>query len=139
MTVYIHMLHRLLDERQYQLARQECHNLLSTVHMVQRPRYILQHRAQVLYFLAQSQKLLSDHDLAVTTLREAIDVRIREWGSADAVVRQWVLELRLWLIELGREEEEAEVRLWSHMLRNAPAELQLERAWLCEDATDTDE
>ncbi|KAL8915785.1 MAG: hypothetical protein Q9172_006665 [Xanthocarpia lactea] len=138
MTVRLRLVDKLLGERQYHLARQECHNLLSTVHMVQPPGLRLEFHASGLYHLAQIQRLLSDLDLAVMTLREAIHVRIRDRGSADARVRQWVLDLRQWLIELGWEEEAAEVRRWYYMLRNAPAELQPELAWLREDVTDTD-
>ncbi|KAL8904189.1 MAG: hypothetical protein Q9171_007138 [Xanthocarpia ochracea] len=124
MNVRLELVYKLLNERQYQLARRECHNFLSTVHMVQPPEYWLDFRAKGLNFLAQCHYMLLDLDLAVMTLREAIDVRIRGQGSADARVRVWIVQLRHWLIELGREEEAAEVKLWFHMLRNAPAELQ---------------
>ncbi|KAL8722070.1 MAG: hypothetical protein Q9225_001392 [Loekoesia sp. 1 TL-2023] len=122
--VRIRLLEKLLGERRYQLARQECHNLLATVHMVQPPKFMLRRRTQGLCFLAQIQKMLSNRDLAVTTLREAIAVRICAWGSADVGVRARILELRRWLIELGRNEEVAEVQLWYDMIRNAPPELQ---------------
>ncbi|KAL8859651.1 MAG: hypothetical protein Q9178_003765 [Gyalolechia marmorata] len=138
LTVHLQLVSKLLDERQHQLVRLECHNLLSTVHMVQPPESILEFRAEGLYLLAQNHKMFSDLDLAVMTLREAIDVRIRARGPADAHVRSWIVMLRLWLMELGREEEVAEVRWWYYMLRNAPAELQPELALLYEDVTDTD-
>ncbi|KAL8826504.1 MAG: hypothetical protein Q9191_003757 [Dirinaria sp. TL-2023a] len=122
--VRVRLLDELINERQYQVAERECHELLATVHMVKPPQYIPYCQAEGLYYLARCQKLLSERDLGVATLREAVDVRISAQGSGDVTARARIVELQAWLTELRRDEEAEEARLWYELIRNAPAELQ---------------
>ena len=109
--VRLRLIDELLNERRYQQARHECHCLLATAHTVQPPTLTLGFQPLGLFYLAHCQIQLQDRNLAVTTLREAIDVCISAWGSADIRARTWIIVLREWLIELRREEEVEEVQL----------------------------
>ena len=74
--VRLRLLHELLNEDRYHLAREECHDFLDKAHMVQPLKFMSYCRAEGLYYLARCQKWFLERELAVTTLREAIDVRL---------------------------------------------------------------
>ncbi len=65
---------------------------------------------QGLYIVAVSQYRLGDTFLAETNLREAIEVRLLNWGSHDSQARLWLVRLEGWLLEQGQWNSAAEVR-----------------------------
>ena len=67
-----------------------------------------------LHLLSYCQRRRGEARLAEINMREAIDTRIRDLGSSINRVRIWIVELRSWMMEDGREEEADE--LWERWI-----------------------
>ncbi len=58
-------------------------------------------QAEGLYLVAKCEYALSEVDLGIETLREAIDLYISTIGPQDGRVRQWLMYLEEWYLEQG--------------------------------------
>ena len=123
-TVQVHLslIDKLWTEQNYHQAREECYDLLSGIHLIQPPKFTMSFRGNGLYRLAMSHRTLRDDELAVVTIREAIDLRISDRGSWDSTARTWLIRLRSWLMKMGKDEEMEEIRRWYEMIRDAPSQ-----------------
>ena len=63
-----------------------------------------------LSLVAYSQWVLGQMSLAEANLREAIALRVSEWGARDSSAGLWLVTLENWLAEMGRWSCAAEVR-----------------------------
>jgi hypothetical protein len=114
MNVHLELLWKLLENRDYGLAVEECHRMLSytTSSAAVFP-------APILEVLARCEMMSSKRDLAMVHLREAIDIRISVCGSLDYEARRCLVQLQQWLSHYGGEEEVAEVQRWWDLMRQA--------------------
>lgn len=117
--VHIDWAWQLFDAGQYDLAKAECHSIISQTHKAKPTEVTMYFRAEGLYLLQGCQARLWGDQLGIVNLREAIEIRISCYGSWDTRARQWLLDLKELLNGCGREEEVAEVQQWWEMMRQA--------------------
>ena len=94
--------HYYLHQREYTAAKEEVQGL-----MIQNTPKVYQIRG--LEILAESLYGLNEIHGAFVTLRQAIDLAIREWGADDSDVETMMLRLEDWMLEQGMPESAAQV------------------------------
>ena len=101
------------DGGQYAEALRVGQELIANVQDGQHSRPSLAHRQYYcfgLFMVAYSQWALGQTSLAERNLREAITVRLSEWGPGDSLAGIWLVRLEQLLEEMGRWSCAAEVR-----------------------------
>lgn len=116
MIMHFILAEKLVDERRFDLARQECLDLLNVAQMNKSPAGPAHFRSYGLYLLAYCQKGLGDLSSAVRCLKEAINTSLPGENIVGGITWEWVELLQTWLIKLGGQDEAEEVRRTYHAI-----------------------
>ena len=103
MHVRLRLAWHYLYQREYTAAKEEVQGFVI--------QNILEaHQINGLEVLAESLYGLNEIHEAFVTLRQAIDLAIREWGVDDTEIQHMMLTLERWMLKQGMPESAAQVR-----------------------------